>query len=362
MRSGVALALALLAAAPAVGAERSPAETWLLSAAMAPRRVSFTGVKDVILWSEAGAQGSTVEVAHRAPTGVRLTYRSTVGRAQRIVVDDGRRRWQYEPSAHVALISPSITEEDVPLSARRLGLLLANYRPAIVGREPVAGRVAVALTVRPRTDARPWLKLWVDEATGLVLRTELYHANGRLAEASAFTRIGFVSPPESLFQFRPPAGVTVRAGAASTPVGLPDLARRVGFTPIALERLPDGFVLDRVRLAGSGAPVAVMQYTDGLATLTLFQRPVISGARSSLPAGRPIPLGTGAAEWRRFDGTNVLHWQRNGLALTLVGEVPAAELTRIAVRIGVDGPPRLLSRLRYWLVLLWERLTAAVGS
>ncbi len=358
VRPAIVILLALAMAPAAVAAAPSD-ETWLVSAVSAPRRVSYVGTKEIVLWSDRGTQASMVDVAHRAPAALRLEYRPTVRRHRRIVIDDGRQRWYYEPTTRLVLISTSSAEGDDAVSAGRLRLLLNNYAATVVGRDSVAGRPAVVVTVRPRIGRRPWLRLWLDEATALILRSEHYHADGRLSEMATFTRIDFREPEPGLFRFTPPAGVTVRQVRPTAAATLADLPGRVGFVPVAPQRLPEGFILDRVRLGGTAAlPVAVLQYTDGLAALTLFQRRADPGARHTLPSGRLVSVGAGEATLANLGSASVLHWQNGEVVLTLLGELLSEDLTAIATGIGVEPPPGRLARLGSWMTLLWHRLAA----
>ena len=344
------LLLALIAAlASPVGAQPESAEQWLTTAVSAVSRVSFTGTKVVMVWTDRRAEGSTVTIARRAPDYLRLEYPATANRKRRIVIDDGHVRWQYEPVSKLAIRSPSLLAGDDVLPGTRLPLLLANYTVALIGEERVAGRPAVVIAVRPRTPDRASLRLWLDRETSVVLRSEGYHADGRMAQAAAFTEIHYVEPPAQLFAFSPPAGVKVRRLASDQPLGIQELARRVRFRPIAPQRLASGFVLDRAFVSRSHAvPTAVLHYTDGLVTLSFFQQRGIDGARHSLERGRPIAVAEGMGSVRQVGGATILHWRAQGLELTLTGDVSPAELARIASTVGIDAPPGLVARLEFW--------------
>ena len=58
---------------------------------------------------------------------------------------------------------------------------------------------------------------------------------------------------------------------------------------------------------------------------------------------------------------NILHWQTRGLNLTLMGEVTAGELAKIATSLGVDGPPGRVVRVKFWVALLWKRLATLIS-
>ncbi|MDR7534395.1 MAG: sigma-E factor regulatory protein RseB domain-containing protein [Armatimonadota bacterium] len=354
----VLLALGAALAAP-VGAQPPSGEQWLAAAVAALPRVSFTGTKVVMAWTDRGAEASTVVTARRAPNGLRLEYPPTASRKRRIVIDDGHRRWQYEPGAKLALLSPSALAGDGVLSGDHLPLLLANYTAAVVGEERVAGRPAVVIAVRPRTSDRVALRIWLDRETFLVLRSEGYHADGRMAQAAAFTEIRYQEPPAQLFAFTPPPGVEVRRLPWNPPVAIHDLARRVRFHPIAPPRLAGGFVLDRAFLSRSHAvPVAVLHYTDGLVTLSFFQQKGVEGARRSLDRGKPIAVAEGMGSVRQVGGLTMLQWRARGLDLTLAGDLSPAELVSIASTIGVDAPPGVVARLTFWAKALLQRLEA----
>lgn len=353
----VALLALIAALAPPVEAQPQSAEQWLAAAVSALPRVSFTGTKVVMVWTDRGADGSAVAIARRAPNALRLEYPATVSRKRRIVIDDGHRRWQYEPGAKLALLSRSALAGDDVLPGNHLPLLLANYTAAVVGEERVAGRLAVVIAVRPRVQDRAALKLWLDRETSLVLRSESYHADGRMAQAATFSEVHYREPPAQLFTFTPPPGVEVRRLHWDQPVKTHELARRVHFQPIAPPRLANGFVIDLASLSRSHAlPMAVLHYTDGLVTLSFFQQKGVEGTRHALERGNPIAVGEGTGSVRQVGGVAILHWRARGLDLALAGDVSPGELVRIASTIGIDAPPGVVARLKFWVKAFLHRL------
>lgn len=358
----LALPVLVVSLAVPAGPQRQSAEGWLASAASAPTRVSFTGTKVVVTWTNRGAAGSTVTIAHRAPNRLRLEYAPTAGRKRRIVIDDGRRRWQYEPTTTRAFLSPSPSTDAEAPPRNHLPLLLKNYTATLETDEYVAGRSAVVVAVRPRTPDRPSLKLWVDRETSVILRSERSHADGSIAQLAAFTEIHYQTPPERLFAFTPPPTVKARRLPWDQPLSIDALARRVRFRPIAPPQFPDGFTLDRAFLSRSHTlPVAVLYYTDGLATLTFSQQKGAEGAQHALDKGMPIAIAAGEGSVRQQGDVTILHWRAHGLDLTLVGDVSAAELARIASTVGIDPSPGLIPRLKFWVRTVFHRLQNAFG-
>jgi len=347
--------------ASSLPAQMQDPAAWLDRAALAPASVSYRGTKVVMLWSSTGAAASTVQVEHRAPARYRLDYVPTPGRPRRLVIDDGKTRWQYEPAARLALRSPSPTPGDESLPVNRVSLLRANYTLTITGDDRVAGRDVVVIAVRPRTEPRPTLVLWLDRDTGLVLRSERHHADGSLAQAAAFTEIEYQEPPADRFTFSPPRGVGVRGLSSSEPLRTEEIASRMGFHPIVPRELPGGFVLDRVLTSGSHASgVAVMQYTDGVATLSLFEHRAIEGARRTLRPAPNVPVADSRLTARQVGDVAILHWQVRGVDMTLTGELAPEHLERIAERLGVEDSPGRVARLKFWLASFWKHILSAM--
>lgn len=356
----VALGLLTAVASPAAGQTRRT-DAWLQRAARAPAAVSYQGTKVVMLWSGSQTAASTVHVDHLAPDRYRLEYGPTPGRSRRLVIDDGKTRWQYEPAARLAIRSASPTLGDDGVALDRLSLLRANYTITLAGEDRVAGRDAVVIAVRPRAGARPALVLWLDRDTGLVLRSERRHADGSLAQVAAFTSIEYRDPPADRFAFAPPRGITVRALPSGEPLRVADVAPRMGFQPIAPAALPGGFVLDRVLASGSSATgVAVMQYTDGLAALSLFEHRAIEGARRILRPASPAPVADRRVAARQIGDMAVIHWQVRGVDMTLTGDLAPEHLERIAQRLGIEEPPGRVARLKFWLASLWKHILNAM--
>ncbi len=358
----VLVGLALLGLSISRAAAQTPAPaTWLDRAALAPASVSYRGTKVVMLWSSTGAEASTVQVDHLAPARYRLEYVPTPGRPRRLVIDDGKARWQYEPAAHLALQSPSPMSGDDGLPANRLSLLRTNYTLTITGDDRVAGRDAVVIAVRPRSEPRPTLLLWLDKETGLVLRSERRHADGSLAQAAAFTEIQYQEPPADRFTFTPSRGINVRHLSSSEPLRADEIASRMGFQPIVPTELSGGFILDRVMASGSHASrVAVLQYTDGLVTISLFEHRAIEGARRTLRPAANVPMADGRLTARQVGDVAILHWQVRGVDMTLTGELSPERLERIAARLGVEDMPGRVARLKFWLASFWRHILSAM--
>jgi hypothetical protein len=200
----------------------------------------------------------SVRMWHGGPALTRLEFVDQVGKTAPVVVENGRNRWYYSPRHQTwRPISWSPPEP-------RLDLLLKNYRASPGGLDRVAGRLALKVRIEPRHPGNPRKHSWLDLATGIALRSDLYDHRGHLVSTARFRyfRTETCLPP-TLFQ---------APGAAAC---APDEAApqaRLSFAALLPRHLPPGYVLDRISRSRQGETEVVRaRYTDGLNILSLVQ-------------------------------------------------------------------------------------------
>jgi len=237
--------------------------------------------------------------------------------------------WQYEPALHLVIHSPSFVQGSA--HPERAAEILRRSHVSVLGREAVIGRdtVVVALAPGPFGSAR---RLWVDEGTGVVLRTEERDAHGEIVYVSYFSRISYsINLPPALFQFRQPAGARVLKFYISGDAvrSAAELQARAGKEIVLPPRLLDRFTFRDGRLARHGAVTAVAAvYTDGVSVVTVFQTPT---SRMAFPTvGEPAVIRRGAARFLELGYFRVLLWQWRGMNYAVLGTVPQAALIAIA--------------------------------
>jgi hypothetical protein len=256
---------------------------------------------------------------------LRLEFLSPESVSGRLVIDDGAASWQYEPSVHLVIHGPSfVSGVGRP---ERAGAILRGYGVRILGREEVIGRPTVVVGLAAgRTGSHR--RLWVDEVTGIPLRTEERDTRGKIIFVSYFSRISYsLNLPPALFQFRRPAGArVVEFYLSGDPVGTPADLVRLARSPIAVPavllgqyRFRDG------RIAHHGAFSAVVAtYSDGISVLTVFQTP---SSRMAFPVvGDPITAGPGSRRFLDLGYFRVVLWQRGGMNFAVLGNVPETVL------------------------------------
>lgn len=141
--------------------------------------------------------------------------------SERDVIRNGRDLWFWDAeknvATRVALPAHSSGSGDVPTpsaAARQaIDAIDDSTRVAVDGGATVAGRDAYRLVLTPRSDATTVgsVGIAVDAATGLPLSVEVT-ARGATspAFAVAFTSIDLTKPADSVFDFTPPSGATVK--------------------------------------------------------------------------------------------------------------------------------------------------------
>lgn len=197
--------------------------------------------------------------------------------------------------------------------------LAANYRFGFSGRTQVMGRSAVCIQVNPLDDNRYGYLLWLDEETGLLLRSELRDAHGTYLEMVQFTSLR-VGDSVSANSLEPDlSGVLVqpvsKGVADPPPPAVPD-EWTVGWVPTGF-RMTDARVRDQAR-----GGVHVM-FNDGLATFSLFVEPAPATSAEGLISRTGATLVL----------SHNLAGERGDHLVTVVGEVPPETAQRIATSV-----------------------------
>ena len=198
----------------------------------------------------------------------------------------------------------------LPSSEIRYG---ADYDVSIVREDRVAGRRAIMLAIRPHDAFRYGHRIWLDNETSFPLKTELISVDGELIEQIKFAdiRLGTnianaaLAPTMSLDNFswyKQPAryeSQEVETNWEST-----DLPSGFRATSSKTEQLP-----------GADAPVTHIVYSDGMATVSVF----IAEKNE-----------TKFAEKSNVGASSTYSMQQGDFQITVVGEVPASTVQRIA--------------------------------
>jgi sigma-E factor negative regulatory protein RseB len=212
--------------------------------------------------------------------------------------------------------------------------LLDGHDVVVSGSEQVAGRAATVVSaVRA---GQVTARFWIDDASGLLLRRDLY-ADGRLARTSRFTSID-LSDRDFLAHLPPEMGVPASTRLSMT--FAPTLTDKGWACP---EELPGGFRLSGLeQLSGDVVHAA---YSDGISRVAVYEQrgsldpSQLAGFTRGQLAGQPL--------YRRDGIPAVAIWESGGTVFTLVSDAPAAATYDVVAALPHEEPaePGTLERV-----------------
>ncbi|TDQ54746.1 sigma-E factor regulatory protein RseB domain-containing protein [Actinorugispora endophytica] len=302
----------------------------LRRAARVGEDLSYQGTWSVSWWDEDESGTALVDVVHRP--GVGTLVGPAAGQA---------------PGAKGYLMGADTwTGPDDVL----LDLMEGNFWVRAEESEEVSDRTAVLVEAR-RDSGLTAARFWVDEETGLLLRSETYDLDGALTRSNVFLSVRFGVDDEPV------------APSGTAPGGMPwgneldeaDLAglRSDGW-PLP-ERLHQGFALVEARSTGSGeGRVAHLTYSDGICLVSVFVQHgslgegALSGLRAVEEDGAVVHVGEGGQHQRV--------WEADGFVYTVLADAPkgvvAASLTGLPAPDGTGFWARVgrgFGRLGTWI-------------
>ncbi|MCC1495602.1 MucB/RseB C-terminal domain-containing protein [Alcanivorax sp. 1008] len=209
------------------------------------------------------------------------------------------------------------------LHERLSNSLPVQYRLQLDGEDRVAGRAAYRMQLLPMDQFRYGYRLWTDQASHLLLKSELVDLSGRALERIEFVSLD-LEPGLTVDDFVVPAALKERALDsldASEPAH--------GRVQVVTGWLPEGFMeADRdVRLSGGERrPVAAATFSDGLAAFTLFVEEPGEGKPEGVSKIGPTiaisrVIGSAGGDW----------------LVTLVGEVPQLTGERVLADLSLEA-------------------------
>lgn len=339
MRPAAGPLLLLAIALPAhAAAGTPPAQSAILrlhAAVVAPQHVSFVGQVQLLEIGSHGSEASIFRVEHRAPDLTRRWYiaprnlhgDSTVSRADTVYAIDVAR--------HQIVVTQNEAFGIHFGWERNFGLLTQNYRPVSEPSQIVAGRPVEVVRLVNRYSGATTMRVWIDESTNLMLRREVYAADGSIMLQMHFDSVRFTNdlPPST---FALPTGYRLvtgpsRGAATDNPYAV---ISRSGFTPHAPHYLPEGFVAVGADLADEkGVHILHLLYSDGLRTVSLFENAKGAAVDTSGYRTERLRVGNLTVEAVDQGATTLLAWSDGHLHYALVGDLGGDELQKIAASI-----------------------------
>ena len=274
---------------------------------------SYRGVRVIRTFFRDQVVEAEAQVLHEKPATTRTEYLSPPSMAGTVILRIGADRWRRSGRNAPWQRLPAADE------AEGINLLQRNYDLRIAQGSPVADRPCTLLLVLPRHPGNPSKRMWVDQATGLVLRTELLSRRHNSISSSAFREIEIA--PDLTTQadlLQPPPRAL--APAVTTPLG---------FKPGYPRYLPPGYVFSGTDVINVGnLPGAHLRYSDGLNTISLFQAPA-----EAFGGEQPF------ASWE-WHFAQVITWRKGDMAYAAVGDIDPEQLRKMADSMGPAAPSR----------------------
>lgn len=351
--AGVSLVLTFVrpgGVAAAVPAPEEPAgdvaaeDDWraLLDRAVeASRAAAFEGRMVIVGFGADGPNLAEVEIAQGLAGGLR------VGRAEAWMV--GRKAddsFYWQPEAGTLLRLGNVDRPEFSVET-----LSAKYAVRVAGSTELRTGPARVLAIRERDRDHDRERLYVDEATGIVVRRDTFRAEGEPSRVVSFTDLRVTGSSITV-----PTGVdTTDRGAYRTvsPEGLAILDKVGWSVPDELPgayRLRGGYALPE----SEGSSLHVV-YTDGLYTLSVYQQFGLVDPDALGDAASQIHDGTHVWRWPGSEPERMV-WTGDGRTFTVVSDAPFDHVMAAVEAFPNDVPggawtrmQRGISRVAGWL-------------
>lgn len=268
-----------------------------------------------------GAQLSSVQLIHRT---------SKVGEQQRLVAMDGTGREVIRDGNKVMCIMPDSQAVVVskvrpdkqfpPVFPINISNLTPFYTFSISGTSRVAGRKVQVISITPKDEYRYGHRLWIDDKTGLLLKTHLVDRENKPIEQFMFTRIEYLNSIAD--QYLTP----MNDGKDYTWYESSDGHGTEKKNPVGMDVawLPPGFKHDTKKiqkLPNTAMPVEQMVFSDGLASVSVFIEEELQHDPSNL-------VGSS-----KMGGVNVHGRSLGDYHVTVMGEVPHKSVQKISLSV-----------------------------
>ena len=309
----------------------------------APLRVNYQAT---MTKQKLTADGDTVrfvqQIIHQHPNRDRIDIPDHNGRIQELIIriedDIYRRKGSGESLFYSHRRQSNTNLLDMNLGFSSLDLLQTNYELEFVGSDLLMDRPVVILAFRPRHPGRLTITAWIDEETGVVLRTEEHNEAGVLVEALFLTE--FEKDPHiarNTFNTDEWTGKSVEINQVIACSSVGEVLRKADIGLNAPVYIPSGFILQHRRvIRRHGQPVVHFIYSDGLSRISLFQRVASSDETLKSLKGTPEVHGD-IYIWDR-GSYSILRRYYDDKLFTVIGDITASESVEVLTSLCTIKP------------------------
>ena len=224
------------------------------------------------------------------------------------------------------------------LSQEEVELLTQNYQFHLSPGSTIAGEETDEIKIYPQFEDRPTKRLFIARSNGIILRVDEFDYTGHIRFVSVFTEIEFDQDKveETLAELKNDKELIYeKPERRSKPITAAEVDKALDVRLVQPTYLPSGFRLLETRYIKRRASTVFLRYSDGLATFSLFER---KGKHKSHDSERR-PRRRGGKTISRHDvpihivrqhHAHILEWSNTGVDFTLIGELDATELIKVA--------------------------------
>lgn len=282
------------------------AHAWLDRMARAVETLNYRGI--LVHWQK-GRVDSLRIIRRVDENGFRERIYSLDGEPREILRDGDSVRCLLAGDQPLLLQSQLANRLMPNLPVNRLGSPESAYEIGLGGRERVAGMMTRIIEINPHDQYRYGYRFWLEEHTGMMLRSALMDGHGRPLQQVSFASIE-LGVSISDFELEPeldPQLMTELTLENEIPSSRPIDPGHASWLP---PRVPENFQLVKVATGESGRGDAFehLVFSDGLASFSIY---VEEGAPRN-DSGRIKSVGP----------VHVYTGLLNGRQITIVGEVP----------------------------------------
>ena len=309
----------------------------------APARVSYRATMTKQRFNAAGDTTRYVQIiTHQRPDRDRIDIPDSDGRIREVIIrvdDDIYRRKAEKDSlfySHRRQSNSNLLDMNLEFSS--LDLLQTNYELEITGTDRLLDRPVTVLAFKPRHPGRMTLTAWIDDDTGLVMRTEERNEAGALVEElflTEFEKDPYIPP--DLFATEEWTGKSVEINQVVACGSISEVQQVADFRLNAPVYIPPGFTLQQRRvIQHQGQPLVHFMYGDGLSRISLFQRIASTDEMNRSPKGTPELYGD-VRVWDRGPYA-ILRRNFDGKLFTVIGDVAVNESVELLTSLCTIKP------------------------
>ncbi|MFN6961843.1 MAG: MucB/RseB C-terminal domain-containing protein [Rhodocyclaceae bacterium] len=296
---------------------------WLQRISQAAKTLSYSGT----FVYRSGSRSETSRIVHLASQGRQSEKLEVLDGSPREVIRLDDEVSCYLPENRLVIIEQRSERRNFPaLLADGLGNVHDYYLIRMAGNERIAGFDSQRIRLEPRDEWRYGHRLWVDPASGLLLRADIVDAQGAVLESMAFTdlHVGEAVLPEAL---KSKYEAVAKEGWRIRQARLSDLRDDVPW--VFRSEVPGFRKLTALRrVFGNESNEAAMLhwvFSDGLAAFSVFISPL------------PSPQERGEESFRTMGALSVAKRVLARHQIVVMGDLPPAAIQHFAAGIGVRG-------------------------